>query len=99
MSPAARCSVLHFQAQHGRAGRMRNMPSDYSWESYQQDDSSYYPLTWIAGAATNAPLQAVVVPPNRLLLIPFNQLRDVTIEKIGIWLTTRGGAGAKLRLG
>jgi hypothetical protein len=76
------------------------MANNQSWEFYQQPDSgTKYPLEWIAGVSTPAPLGQNTLTPNKLFLIPFNQMRIATVSKMGIDLKVTGGVGAKLRLG
>jgi hypothetical protein len=79
------------------------MANNQSWEFYQQPyGGTKYPLYWIAGANSAAApntTSGVQVKNNQLWLIPFNQMRAVTVDKIGIDLRMKGAAGAKVRLG
>jgi len=76
------------------------MANNQSWEFYQQPDTgTKYPLDWVAGLSSPVSLGQDAFPANRLILIPFNQMRTATLAKIGIDLKVRGGANAKVRLG
>ena len=56
-------------------------------------------MDWFVGSSTAVgPIQKPILA-NRLYLIPFNQMRNAVLVKMGIDLRVKGGAGAKLRLG
>jgi hypothetical protein len=71
------------------------MANNQSWEFYQQPDTgTKYPLQWVAGVVGPivAPYPPKTLPKDQMLLVPFNQMRAATLSKIGINLTTKGGA-------
>jgi hypothetical protein len=78
------------------------MANNQSWEFYQQSDTgTKYPLKWIAGLTTATPLgtPSITLTKDILYLVPFDQMRAVTVSKMAILLRVAGKAGAKLRIG
>jgi len=79
--------------------RSLTMANNKSWEYYQQKyTGTEYPLVWIAGCATPGPLTGVTLMTNTLYLIPFNQMRIATLDKMGIEVTLAAALG-KVHLG
>jgi hypothetical protein len=80
------------------------MANNQSWEFYQQPDQHgtpntiQYPLQWFAGMAAPG-MMGRQLAANRLILVPFNQMRAGRLRLVSINLAVPGGGTARLRIG